>query len=231
RNRREPRHGGGPGGERAPHLRAGVHRRRGARHHCGGADRADGRRLPRHADRIRHRSVRRGGDRRPRLDPRCACRRAHRRIDPGLLDRLLPGTRGARDLRDRHRGSVVPSRRPVRKTAGMRPSLAVLSAAVGIGALALVPVLAPPYFVNLLIPFFAYAIALLGFNLLFGYGGLLSFGHALFLGLGAYGAAVLAGVLGVRHFEIVVLVVAVVAAAVAVPIGYLCVRYVGIFFG
>ena len=113
----------------------------------------------------------------------------------------------------------------------MRPSAAALSAAVGIGALALVPWLAPPYFVNLLIPFFAYAIALLGFNLLFGYGGLLSFGHALFLGLGAYGAAVLAGVLGVRHFEIVVLVVAVVAAAVAVPIGYLCVRYVGIFFG
>ena len=45
-------------------------------------------------------------------------------------------------------------------------------------------------------PFFGYAIALLGFNLLFGYTGLLSFGHAMFLGFGAYGAAVLAGVLG-----------------------------------
>ena len=31
----------------------------------------------------------------------------------------------------------------------------------------------------LMLPFFAYGIALLGFNLLFGYTGLLSFGHAL----------------------------------------------------
>ena len=43
----------------------------------------------------------------------------------------------------------------------------------------------------LMIPFYGYAIALLGFNLLFGYTGLLSFGHAMFLGLGAYGAAVM----------------------------------------
>ena len=53
--------------------------------------------------------------------------------------------------------------------------------------------MAPPYYASLLISFFAYAIALLGFNLLFGYGGLLSFGHAMFLGFGAYGAAVIAG--------------------------------------
>ena len=46
-----------------------------------------------------------------------------------------------------------------------------------------------------MIPFFGYAIALLGFNLLFGYTGLLSFGHAMFLGVGAYGAAIMAGVL------------------------------------
>ena len=40
-----------------------------------------------------------------------------------------------------------------------------------------------------MLPFFGYGIALLGFNLLFGNTGLLSFGHALFLGVGAYGAA------------------------------------------
>ena len=39
----------------------------------------------------------------------------------------------------------------------------------------------PPYYVTLVLPAFAYAIALLGFNLLFGYTGLLSFGHALFV--------------------------------------------------
>ena len=96
---------------------------------------------------------------------------------------------------------------------------------------ALVPALAPPFYANLLIPFFAYAIALLGFNLLFGYTGLLSFGHAMFLGLGAYGAAVLAGVLGIRHFEIVLVGVGLGAVVVAVPVGLLCVRYTGIFFG
>jgi branched-chain amino acid transport system permease protein len=104
-------------------------------------------------------------------------------------------------------------------------------AAVAIAALALFPLVAPPYYVNLLIPFFGYAIALIGFNLLFGYTGLLSFGHAMFIALGAYGAAVMAGVLGVRSFEAVLLVVILAGMAAAVPIGFLCVRYTGIFFG
>jgi branched-chain amino acid transport system permease protein len=107
----------------------------------------------------------------------------------------------------------------------------LLLVAIGVIALGLVPTLAPPFYANLLIPFFAYAIALLGFNLLFGYGGLLSFGHAMYLGLGAYAAAVVAGVLGLKHFELVLLAAALSAAAVALPIGFLCVRYTGIFFG
>jgi branched-chain amino acid transport system permease protein len=81
------------------------------------------------------------------------------------------------------------------------------------------------------VPFFGYAIALLGFNLLFGYAGLLSFGHAMFLGFGAYGAAVLAGVYGFKSFELVLAVATLASMAAAVPIGLLCVRYVGIFFG
>jgi branched-chain amino acid transport system permease protein len=107
----------------------------------------------------------------------------------------------------------------------------LLLVAVGIVALGLVPTLAPPFYANLLIPFFAYAIALLGFNLLFGYGGLLSFGHAMYLGLGAYAAAIVAGVFGIRHFELVLVAAALSAAVVALPIGFLCVRYTGIFFG
>jgi len=111
------------------------------------------------------------------------------------------------------------------------PGPRLLLVAVGIVALGLVPTLAPPFYANLLIPFFAYAIALLGFNLLFGYGGLLSFGHAMYLGLGAYAAAIVAGVFGIRHFELVLVAAALSAAAVALPIGFLCVRYNGIFFG
>jgi branched-chain amino acid transport system permease protein len=107
----------------------------------------------------------------------------------------------------------------------------VVIAAVGAGALSILPVIAPPYYVMLMIPFFAYAIALLGFNLLFGYGGLLSFGHAMFLGFGAYGAAIMTGILGVKQFEFMLLAVVLGSIIVAVPIGWLCVRYVGIFFG
>jgi branched-chain amino acid transport system permease protein len=104
-------------------------------------------------------------------------------------------------------------------------------AGAGTLALALLPLAAPPYYVTLMIPFFGYAIALLGFNLLFGYTGLLSFGHAMFLGAGAYGAAFFAGVLGIQSFELVLSAVVLCTMLAAIPIGFLCVRNVGIFFG
>ena len=107
---------------------------------------------------------------------------------------------------------------------------AVLAAAAA-AALALLPVFAPAYYATLMIPFFGYAIALLGFNLLFGYTGLLSFGHAMFLGIGAYGSALLAGVFGLQSFELVLLGVMCISMAAALPIGLLCVRHTGIFFG
>ena len=110
----------------------------------------------------------------------------------------------------------------------MRGPLVV--ALVGTVAFALLPFIVPPYYVGLMIPFFGYAIALLGFNLLFGYTGLLSFGHAMFLGVGAYGAAVMTG-LGIKSFELVLVAVILASAAIALPIGLLCVRYIGIFFG
>ncbi|HXN16259.1 MAG TPA: branched-chain amino acid ABC transporter permease [Usitatibacter sp.] len=97
--------------------------------------------------------------------------------------------------------------------------------------LCLLPRFTPPYYMTLVLPALAYAIALLGFNLLFGYTGLLSFGHALFVSVGAYAAAVLTSKLGVKSFEAVVLIAGLVAVAVALPVGLLCVRYVRIFFG
>jgi branched-chain amino acid transport system permease protein len=108
---------------------------------------------------------------------------------------------------------------------------AALTALIGTAVLALLPSILPPYYVGLMIPFFGYAIALLGFNLLFGYTGLLSFGHAMFLGFGAYGAAVMSGVFGVKSFELVLVAVMLGSALVALPIAFLCARYVGIFFG
>ena len=98
-------------------------------------------------------------------------------------------------------------------------------------ALLVAPWVAPRYHLTLLLPAFAYGIALLGLNLLFGTAGLLSFGHALFVALGAYTAAALTSGLHILHLEVIVVAAALMAAAVAVPVGLLCVRYVKIYFG
>ena len=103
--------------------------------------------------------------------------------------------------------------------------------AAGLAVLAALPQVLSPYYVTLVLPALAYAIALLGFNLLFGYTGLLSFGHALFVAIGAYGAAVMSSKLGVKSFELVLLASASVAVLAAIPIALLSVRYVKIFFG
>jgi branched-chain amino acid transport system permease protein len=102
---------------------------------------------------------------------------------------------------------------------------------IAIAALAAVPSVASPYYVTLVLPAIAYAIALLGFNLLFGYTGLLSFGHALFVAIGAYGAAVLSSKLGLKSFEAILVISGLAAVAAAIPVGLLSVRYVRIFFG
>ena len=98
-------------------------------------------------------------------------------------------------------------------------------------ALAAFPTLATPYYVTLILPALAYGIALLGFNLLFGYTGLLSFGHAFFVAVGAYGAAVLSSKLGVKSLEVILLASGAAAVLAAVPVALLSVRYVRIFFG
>jgi branched-chain amino acid transport system permease protein len=100
-----------------------------------------------------------------------------------------------------------------------------------IAALVLLPRVASPYYMTLVLPAVAYGIALLGYNLLFGYSGLLSFGHALFVAIGAYGAAVMSSKLGLKSFELILLVSGAAAVLVAIPVALLSVRYVKIFFG
>lgn len=109
----------------------------------------------------------------------------------------------------------------------MRAALVIAA----IVALAAFPQLATPYYVTLALPALAYGIALLGFNLLFGYTGLLSFGHALFVAVGAYAAAVLTSKLGVKSFELILLASGAAAVVAAIPVALLSVRYVRIFFG
>jgi branched-chain amino acid transport system permease protein len=75
------------------------------------------------------------------------------------------------------------------------------------------------------------AIAALGFNLLLGYTGLLSFGHSAFFGIGAYTVAFLVRDAGIRSMEIYILVGLPVAALLSALFGYICVRHTRIFFG
>jgi branched-chain amino acid transport system permease protein len=97
--------------------------------------------------------------------------------------------------------------------------------------LVVAPLIAPIYQVLLMLPFMAYGVILLGLNLLFGYTGLVSFGHALFIGIGAYTGAVLTSELGIRSLEVILLAAAVLGAGAAALVGVLCVRYVKIYFG
>jgi branched-chain amino acid transport system permease protein len=75
------------------------------------------------------------------------------------------------------------------------------------------------------------AVAALGFNLLLGYTGLLSFGHSAYFGLGAYTVAFLARDLGIHSMELYIALGLPIAALVSALLGYVCVRHTRIFFG
>ncbi|KQU36508.1 branched-chain amino acid ABC transporter permease [Rhodococcus sp. BP-349] len=69
-----------------------------------------------------------------------------------------------------------------------------------------------------------FAIMAVGWNLMSGFGGMFSFGHAAFFGIGAYTGAYLLVEHGISPW-ISMLVGAVVSAAVGTTIAYLCLRY------
>lgn len=106
-----------------------------------------------------------------------------------------------------------------------------LALGLALVAAAVVPWVAPIHYALLMLPVMAYGVVLLGLNLLFGYTGLVSFGHALFIGIGAYAGAFLTAHTPIRSMEVTLLVAAVLGAAVAALVGALCVRYVKIYFG
>jgi branched-chain amino acid transport system permease protein len=68
-----------------------------------------------------------------------------------------------------------------------------------------------------------------GFNLLFGFAGMLSFGHAAFFGAGAYGAGIALARFGVGWFAAIAIGVAV-SGVLALLIGALSIRSRGIYF-
>jgi len=99
-----------------------------------------------------------------------------------------------------------------------------------LAALVLFPWVVEPYQTTLFSYGLVMAIAALGFNLLLGYTGLLSFGHSAYFGVGAYAVALIVKYLHVSSLEVFIVGGILASAAVSALFGFVCVRYTRIFF-
>jgi branched-chain amino acid transport system permease protein len=102
-----------------------------------------------------------------------------------------------------------------------------------LAALALVPAVATvaeaPFYIGLFARIMVFAIAALSLDLILGYGGLVSFGHAAYFGIGAYAVGILSyyGVTdGIAHFATAFFA----AAIAALFIGFVSLRTSGVYF-
>jgi branched-chain amino acid transport system permease protein len=101
--------------------------------------------------------------------------------------------------------------------------------AVLLGLLVVAPFVLPTYWLKLLTEVLILGIFAMSLDLILGYTGLVSFGHAAFFGLGAYTT----GIVSVRltnHAGITLPAALVVAGLAALVIGYLSIRTSGIYF-
>ena len=115
----------------------------------------------------------------------------------------------------------------------MSPRHRVLALALGLLLLAAVPPVASlfnqPFYLDLVRRIMIFAIAAASLNLILGYGGMISFGHAAYLGVGGYAVGVLAhyGVVdGVLQWSLAVCA----SALVALVIGAVSLRTSGVYF-
>jgi branched-chain amino acid transport system permease protein len=86
-----------------------------------------------------------------------------------------------------------------------------------------------PFYLDLSRRILILAIAAVSLNLILGYGGLVSFGHAAYLGIGAYAVGIL-GFYGIGNGWIHVLVAVAASALVAAAIGAVSIRTSGVYF-
>jgi branched-chain amino acid transport system permease protein len=105
--------------------------------------------------------------------------------------------------------------------------------AVGLVGLAAVPVVAAaleqPFYVDLFRRVMIFAIAALSLDVILGYGGMVSFGHAAYLGIGAYAVGILA-YHGVPNGYLQWTVAVAASTLVALAIGAVSIRTSGIYF-
>lgn len=116
---------------------------------------------------------------------------------------------------------ALPRRTGAFSTGTRRQYIALV---IVLAALFFVPYILPESAVPVAIRTLIFAIMAVGWNLMSGYGGMFSFGHAVFFGLGAYTDAYLLTAFGVSPW-ISMIIGAVMAAGVGLLIAYFCLRY------
>lgn len=112
---------------------------------------------------------------------------------------------------------------------GKRKMINVLWIILFILCMLIFPIFATPYMVLLLTELIILSLFSTSYNLIFGYGGMVSFGHAAYFGIGAYTLAIAAKRYGIS--PIVGLILApFVGGLFALVIGWFCVRTVRLYF-
>jgi len=103
-------------------------------------------------------------------------------------------------------------------------------AITGILILLMAPTILTQYYVYLLATVFTTALLATSLNLVLGYGGLLHLHHGVFFGVGAYTVAIVTTKTS-WPFAVAVMLAPLVAALIALVIGWFCVRLRGLYFG
>jgi branched-chain amino acid transport system permease protein len=115
----------------------------------------------------------------------------------------------------------------------MNPRTRAIVLAMGLVFLAAVPPVAAlanqPFYLDLVRRIMIFAIAALSLNLILGYGGMVSFGHAAYLGIGAYAVGVLAHY-GINNGFLQWTLAIAASALVALVIGAISIRTSGVYF-
>ena len=92
------------------------------------------------------------------------------------------------------------------------------------------PPFVSPYIRSMIVKILIYSIFALSLNLIFGYTGLLSLGHAAYYGTGAYVAAILMQQVGIDNFWLLLIAGIVAATICAIVFGVIALRVSGIYF-
>ena len=132
------------------------------------------------------------------------------------------GLLGRPEIQLRPPGSGVVSDRPPRR---VHPAWAMATLAV----LAGLPLALPTFWISIVVEILAFALFAASLHLLMAVGGMVSFGHAAYFGLGAYGAALLLKLAGLP-MPVAFAAAPLAAALAAMVFGYFCVRLSSIYF-